>query len=114
MALELTTQTVALLELSEKQALSLIDGHNKMPPIIICFPDGGLDGTYILPPIKYPDGKYYLKLGHHDLFEETVRWVFDEFTLKKRCRHLLTEPKHLYKTLVSISTFLKIVLSPVK
>ena len=23
--------------------------------------------TYILPPIRYPDGRHYLKLGQHDL-----------------------------------------------
>ena len=43
-----------------------------MPTIVTNYPYGKLDGTYILPPIQYPDGKYYLKLGHHDMFEGIV------------------------------------------
>ena len=27
--------------------------------------------TYILPPIRYPDGRHYLKLGQHDLTKVT-------------------------------------------
>ena len=27
------------------------------------------DGAYILPPILYPDGNFYLKLGHYNSFE---------------------------------------------
>ena len=33
-----------------------------MPNIVTHFEFGPLDGTYILPPIKYPDGKTYLKV----------------------------------------------------
>ena len=43
-----------------------------MPTIVTNYSYGQLDGTYILPPILYPDGKYYLKLGHHDKYEETL------------------------------------------
>ena len=63
--LKLTTQTVAYLEVpfSEAQRLS------KMPAICTDYQYKKLDGTYILPPILYPNGKYYLKLGHGDHFE---------------------------------------------
>ena len=58
-----------------------------MPTIVTSYSSGHLDGTYILPPVLYPDGekiktknnpqkitnffegKFYLKLGHHDKFE---------------------------------------------
>ena len=43
-----------------------------MPTIVTNYTYGQLDGTYILPPILYPDGKYYLKLGHHDKFEDIL------------------------------------------
>ena len=43
-----------------------------MPTVVTNYSYGQLDGTYILPPILYPDGKYYLKLGHHDKFEENL------------------------------------------
>ena len=63
--LKLTTQTVAYLEVSSSEAQRL----NKMPAICTDYQFKKLDGTYILPPILYPDGKYYLKLGHGDHFE---------------------------------------------
>lgn len=56
--LELTVyaRTVALFEVSAEQAHSLQD----MPAMI--YLDNGED-PYLLPPIRYPDGRYYLKLG---------------------------------------------------
>ena len=33
---------------------------------------GPIDGTYILPPIRYPDGKYYVKIGHFQNFEKKL------------------------------------------
>ena len=66
--LRLTTQTVAYLEVSKNEAERL----KTMPTACTDYPFGPLDGTYILPPILYPDGKYYLKLGHGDHFEQIV------------------------------------------
>ena len=52
-----------------------------MPTVVTSYQSGSLDGTYILPPILYPDGHYYLKLGHGDHYErifesqeEVVAW----------------------------------------
>ena len=50
-----------------------------MPNMETAYPWGLLDGTYILPPILYPDGHYYLKLGHHNLFEGEV-YTLEELT----------------------------------
>ena len=66
--LTLTAQTVAYLEVSASEAKRLC----KMPTAVTSYQYKKLDGTYILPPILYPDGKYYLKLGHHDHFEAVV------------------------------------------
>ncbi len=60
-------QTVAYLEVDESSELI-----SSLPSIITDYSDGQLDGTYILPPVRYPDGKYYLKLGHGDNFERLV------------------------------------------
>jgi hypothetical protein len=49
---------VAFLEVSEAEASRL----KSMPDIVTHFKFGVLDGTYILPPILYPDGKFYLKV----------------------------------------------------
>ena len=43
-----------------------------MPTVVTTYTSGALDGTYILPPILYPDGHYYVKLGHHDHFERRL------------------------------------------
>ncbi len=64
----LTKQTVAYLEVPVEEAERLRD----MPTLVTNYAWGKLDGTYILPPIKYPDGKWYLKLGHHEAMESMV------------------------------------------
>ena len=66
--LRLTTQTIAYLQVSDEEANRLKD----LPTIVTTYKRGDLDGTYILPPIRYPDGKFYLKLGHHNNFERNI------------------------------------------
>eukprot|EP00092_Neocalanus_flemingeri_P024620 GFUD01026703.1.p1 GENE.GFUD01026703.1~~GFUD01026703.1.p1 ORF type:complete len:407 (+),score=122.84 GFUD01026703.1:198-1418(+) len=66
--LQLTTQTIAYLRVSDEEANRL----KSLPTIVTTYQRGALDGTYILPPILYPDGKFYLKLGHHDNFERKI------------------------------------------
>ena len=51
-----------------------------MPTVVTSYQSGSLDGTYVLPPILYPDGHYYLKLGHGQHYErifETKEEVAD-------------------------------------
>ncbi len=67
--LSLETQTVAYLQVSPAEAQRL----RQMPSVVTNYHCGKLDGTYILPPILYPDGKHYLKLGHGDVFEINVK-----------------------------------------
>eukprot|EP01087_Luapelamoeba_hula_P018030 TRINITY_DN5752_c0_g1_i1.p1 TRINITY_DN5752_c0_g1~~TRINITY_DN5752_c0_g1_i1.p1 ORF type:complete len:464 (+),score=82.30 TRINITY_DN5752_c0_g1_i1:40-1392(+) len=66
--LELLTQTIVFLELNEHDAKRLA----KMPSIICEGTDGDKFDAYILPPIRYPDGKCYLKLGHGEQFEKQL------------------------------------------
>ncbi|XP_063883722.1 N-methyl-L-tryptophan oxidase-like isoform X3 [Scylla paramamosain] len=65
--LELRTQTVAFLQISEEEAHRLW----RMPCMVIRHPFKNLDGGYVVPPIKYPDGKWYVKMGHGRAYEET-------------------------------------------
>ena len=65
--------TVAYLKISEDEAKRL----SYLPTLVTSYTTGALDGTYILPPIKYPDGRFYLKLGHHDAFEGAIETVDD-------------------------------------
>ncbi|XP_076053429.1 monomeric sarcosine oxidase-like isoform X1 [Oratosquilla oratoria] len=73
--LELRTQTVAFLKVKEEEAMRL----RSMPDFTIIEKFEDLDGAYVLPPIKYPDGNWYLKLGHLKSFEE-VKETLDEVT----------------------------------
>ena len=63
--LTLKSQTVAYLEVEASEAERL----RSMPSMGTSYQWGSIDGTYILPPIKYPDGKYYLKVDH---FREAI------------------------------------------
>ncbi|MBO9098893.1 MULTISPECIES: NAD(P)/FAD-dependent oxidoreductase [unclassified Rhizobium] len=51
-------RTIAYFEISEADAMAL----GTMPSLITKGPDD-VDSIYLLPPIRYPDGKYYLKIG---------------------------------------------------
>lgn len=55
--LTVMARTVALFEVSEAEAARL----TALPPLIYLHAHG--DGPYLLPPIRYPDGRWYLKLG---------------------------------------------------
>lgn len=51
-------RTIAFFELAEDEAARLAD----MPSVIYVPPEGPTD-PYILPPVRYPDGKTYIKIG---------------------------------------------------
>ena len=55
--LRVMARTVAFFEVSAAEAARL----SALPPLIYLRADG--DGPYLLPPIRYPDGRWYLKLG---------------------------------------------------
>ncbi|XP_042877243.1 monomeric sarcosine oxidase-like [Penaeus japonicus] len=64
--LDLRTQTVAYLRIEENEAQRL----KNMPTLVTSCHFENLDGAYVLPPIRYPDGHWYLKLGHGRTYEE--------------------------------------------
>ena len=57
-AMTVRGRTIAFFEISEADAMAL----GAMPSLITKGPDD-IDSIYLLPPIRYPDGKYYLKIG---------------------------------------------------
>ncbi len=56
--LQVYARTIAFVEIDGAEAERLKD----MPSVVYFFPDGAGD-CYILPPVLYPDGKTYLKIG---------------------------------------------------
>lgn len=57
-ALTVYARTVAYLEVDEVEAQRL-----RGMPAILYRPPGASDGPYILPPVRYPDGRIYIKIG---------------------------------------------------
>ncbi len=55
--LDVHARTVAFFEIDAKEATRL----SNMPSLVMCFADGR--DPYILPPIRYPNGKIYIKIG---------------------------------------------------
>ncbi|WP_294226995.1 FAD-binding oxidoreductase [uncultured Shimia sp.] len=56
--LKVYARTVAFVEIDDDEAERL----RSMPSVVYFFPDGEGD-CYILPPVRYPNGKTYLKIG---------------------------------------------------
>ncbi|XP_033634425.1 uncharacterized protein LOC117295782 [Asterias rubens] len=104
--LKLTKQQVVFIEVSEKDRKKL----SGMPVIILHEDrDYGRDG-YILPPIQYTNGKYYLKIGHHTVGEEElssneelVAWFRSQGTSETEIR-LSRNIRQLFPELVPLST----------
>jgi sarcosine oxidase len=70
--LQVYQRTVLLAEIDAGEAAQL----GQMPSLIYV-PDGGRTDLYVLPPIRYPDGRIYIKIGG----EETSPRVNDAATL---------------------------------
>lgn len=59
------SETVTLAEVSAAQAQALRD----MPSMMIDCQSDIISDAYLTPPVKYPDGKWYLKLGSNSVYD---------------------------------------------
>ncbi|MAT97127.1 MAG: hypothetical protein CL608_08295 [Anaerolineaceae bacterium] len=66
--LRLKTETIILAEVDEDEAARLGD----MPTVIYAIDSPDLNGIYLLPPILYPDGRFYLKMGCDTRLDQTL------------------------------------------
>jgi sarcosine oxidase len=66
--LRLKTETIILAEVDEAEAARLSD----MPTVIYAIDSPDLSGIYLLPPILYPDGRFYLKMGCDTRLDQTL------------------------------------------
>lgn len=72
--LRLKTETILLAETPQPEAARL----RNMPAVTFDLESPLLDGIYLLPPLLYPDGKYYVKMGcdtSADIFPQTFAEV---------------------------------------
>jgi sarcosine oxidase len=73
--LEVYARTVAFVELADAEAAALSD-----MPTLIFVPEGETHDLYLLPPIRYPDGRWLVKIGGEadspllETAEDMTRW----------------------------------------
>ena len=67
LALRLKTESVLLARLDEGVAAAV-----QMRPSVFHGPTGRVESIYTLPPLLYPDGNWYLKLGANTMFDSEV------------------------------------------
>lgn len=68
--LRLKTETIILAEVDETEATRLDD----MPTVIYAIDSPDLSEIYLLPPILYPDGRFYLKMGCNTRLDQTLSY----------------------------------------
>lgn len=76
--LKLKTETIILGEVSAETAEQL----KEMPTVIYQIEDPDIDDIYMAPPLLYPDGRYYIKMGSNtrtDLHPTTLAEIGDWF-----------------------------------
>jgi hypothetical protein len=78
--LSLRSQTIAYLEVDSSEAERL----TSMPTMVTGYNWGPIDGTYILPPILYPDGKYYLKVRPSSLIFQPECILYETMWYEKK------------------------------
>lgn len=66
--LRLKTETIILAEVDEAETARLGD----MPTVIYEVASPDISGIYLLPPILYPDGRFYLKMGCDTRLDQTL------------------------------------------
>ncbi|MCB8978023.1 MAG: FAD-binding oxidoreductase [Ardenticatenaceae bacterium] len=66
--LRLKSETIILAELDAAEAARLGD----MPTVIYEIESPDISGIYLLPPIRYPDGRFYLKMGCDTRLDQTL------------------------------------------
>lgn len=89
-----------------KIEVSQLHEYDNMPSLLYEKNEEGVDGIYVLKPVQYPDGNYYLKLGcnmpndcYYDTLEQIQSW-FKEADTKPFESYLLKEIQLLFPSLV--------------
>lgn len=103
-AVRVAARTVAFFELGERE----MKIFSEMPSTIV-FGDRDEDHVYILPPVGYPDGKTYLKLGgdletrSFDTLEDIGAWFRSDGD-PRECDHLVSTALRLMPALAGCPT----------
>lgn len=85
--LKIKSEVVLLAEVSPSNALKL----KNLPSLLYEINNKDLEGIYLIQPVKYPDGRFYLKMGSNlpeDIFFDDLAQVQDWFRSGKSDVHL--------------------------
>lgn len=101
--MEITEDTVALLEITEDEAErlkimpSILYDRTHYPSLLHKI------GAYVLPPIRYPDGKWYLKIGHGKEYKKPLSTIEEvkKWYLSKGDPEIIKEYADILKNLLS-------------
>ena len=100
--LQTKNEVVILVKIDASQ----LNEYDNMPSLLYEKNEEGVDGIYVLKPVQYPDGNYYLKLGcnmpndcYYDTLEQIQSW-FKEADTKPFESYLLKEIQLLFPSLV--------------
>jgi sarcosine oxidase len=72
------SEVVLLVKIEEK----LLHQYKSLPSLLYEIDDNQLEGIYLIPPVEYPDGNYYLKIGANspdDLFFDNLEQIQEWF-----------------------------------
>lgn len=78
--LRLKSETIILAKVSAADAASL----QALPALLYGIRNTELDDVYVVPPVKFPDGNYYLKLGANTKYD---RWFDDLQSITRWFNH---------------------------
>lgn len=89
LALSLKSETIVLASVNKIEA----DHLSKLPSLLYEIDNADLDGIYLIRPVKYPDGNYYIKMGCNfpdDIYFDNLVEIKHWFLQGDSERHLQT------------------------
>jgi glycine/D-amino acid oxidase-like deaminating enzyme len=92
------SEVVLLAQVSEAEAHRL----RNLPSLLYEIDNGEVEGIYLIQPVRYPDGNFYLKIGCNmpeDIFFETLEQVQDWFRTTEE-RHFAPKLREALHTLM--------------
>lgn len=96
------SEVVLLVKIEEK----LLAKYNSLPSLLYEIDENEVEGIYLIPPVKYPDGNYYLKIGAnspHDLFFDNLEQIQEWFRNTNSEKYAPALCKALKKLLPSLN-----------
>lgn len=96
------SEVVLLVKIEE----NLLTNYNSLPSLLYEIDENEVEGIYFIPPVKYPDGNYYLKIGANspdDLFFDNLEEIQEWFRNSKSEKYAPALCKAIKKLLPSLN-----------